>query len=72
MRTEQQYAALNAIAKECNKQLKMLSKGDLLAMADVTVKFAEKAKIIGFSKTELLHRIGVINGQLTDRRLEGF
>lgn len=71
MKTEQQHAALNALAKQCNAELKKADKQDLKAMAEISDRFAEKAKIIGFSKIEMMHRIGVINGQLTDRRLEG-
>lgn len=67
--TEQQYAALNALAKACNSELKQVDKQNLSLITSITDGFAEKAKLIGFSKTELIWRIGVINGNMTDRRV---
>jgi hypothetical protein len=30
-------------------------------------KWAKKAKLFGFSKIQMMHRIGVLNGQLVER-----
>ena len=68
MKTKQ-HAALNGLAQACNKELRQEDAKNLSLLKSITDHFTEKAKLIGFSKTELLHRIGVLNGQTTDRRL---
>lgn len=70
MKTEVQYTALNSLSRKCNDQLKKIDKKDLLAMRDITDKFAEQAKLLGFSKMEMMLQIGYINGKLTNHRLE--
>lgn len=72
MITEQQYAALNALARRCNKELKQVDTKNLDLLQSITGRFAEQSKLIGFSKTELLVQIGRINGKLVDRRLDGY
>lgn len=72
MITEQQYAALNALARRCNAELKQVDAGDLDLLKSITDRFAEQSKLIGFSKTELLVQIGRVNGKLVDRRLDGY
>lgn len=72
MITEQQYAALNALARRCSKELKQVDTKNLPLLKSITDRFAEQSKLIGFSKIELLVQIGRINGKLVDRRLDGY
>lgn len=72
MITEQQYAALNAIASRCNDELKQVDIKNLDLLKSITDRFAKQSKLIGFSKTELLVQIGRVNGKLVDRRLDGY
>jgi hypothetical protein len=72
MGNEQRFAALNAIARECNKELKTVNKDDLEALKIIIDKHSEKAVLIGFSKIEMIIQIGRINGRLVDRRLDGY
>lgn len=72
MITEQQYAALNGIARSCNNELKQVDKKNLPLLKSITDRFSYKAKLIGFSKIELMCQIGRINGKLVDRRLDGY
>lgn len=70
MRTETQYNALNAIAKRCNSEIKIIDREDMEAIKEATDRFAVDAKLIGFSKTDMLIEIGCINGVLKNRRLD--
>lgn len=72
MDNEQRFAALNGIARSCNNELKKADKKNLEALKSITDRFAGKAKLIGFNKTDLLCQIGRINGKLIDRRLDGY
>lgn len=72
MITEQQHAALNALARRCNEELKQVDAKNLDLLKSITDRFAEQSKLIGFSKTELLVQIGRVNGKLVDRRLDGY
>lgn len=71
-KSEQQHAALKGIARACNAELKQVDSKNLKLLKSITDAFGTKAKLIGFSKTELLHQIGVLNGKLVDRRLDGY
>lgn len=69
---EANQAALNGLARQCNTELKQVDKQNLPLLKSITDRFAAKAKLIGFSKTELMCQIGRINKQLVDRRLDGY
>jgi hypothetical protein len=62
--------ALRAIAKRCNDEMNTIARSNLSALTIVSSKYAEQAKLLGFSKTEMMIEIGYINGQLTDRRMQ--
>ena len=68
--SDDEYNALNAVARVCNKELKKLSKGDIEGKALVTNKYWQKVAGMGFSKIDLLREVGCINGVLKDRRNE--
>ena len=69
MNTEMKYNALNAIAKRCSDAMNAISKDNLAALREITDRFAVDAKLIGFSKIEMMHEIGVVNGVLKNRKL---
>jgi hypothetical protein len=70
MATELQHNALKAIAKSCNNEMKTIDRNDMKSLAETTNRFADKAKAIGFSRFDMMHMIGCINGVLKDRRLD--
>lgn len=59
--------ALNAIAKKCNDEMKAVDKKNTSALRKICDKWASQARLIGFSRVEMLYRIGVNNGQLVER-----
>lgn len=65
--SEDEYNALNAVARQCNKSLKKCPKNDIAVKAEVTNKYWQKVAGMGFSKIDLLREIGCINGVLVDR-----
>lgn len=72
MKSEAEYTALNAIGVKCNTELKQMDKKDLHGMKAIIDRFAKTAELIGFTAMDLKVQIGRINGQLVDRRLEGY
>ncbi len=59
--------ALNAIARQCNDEIRPIDRKDLAAIRKVMDKHAEKAILLGFTKTRMMIEIGRINGVLVDR-----
>lgn len=59
--------ALNAIAKSCNEEMNPIDKSNLAKLREVSDKWAAKAKLLGYSKIQMMYRIGVMNGVLEER-----
>lgn len=59
--------ALDAIAKKCNAEMRPVDKTNLVLLTEIGDKWAKKAKLFGFSKIQMMHRIGVLNGVLVER-----
>ena len=68
MFSDDAYNALNAVARQCNKELKKCEKNDISSKKLITEKRHKKIAGLGFTKTDLLHEVGCINGILTNRR----
>lgn len=67
---EEKLNALDAIAKRCNSDMKGADKNNIALLQSITSIPAKTAIALGFSRTDLLVRIGVINGRLMDRANE--
>lgn len=70
MNNTESLNALKAIARRCNEELKPIDRRDLKAMAAITRKYGEQAKLIGFSHTHMMVEIGYLNKALTDRSMQ--
>lgn len=62
------HNALNSIARKCNEEMKKAGRDNLKALAAITNRYADTIKLLGFTKLDLLHEIGIINGRFEDRR----
>ena len=59
--------AFLAICKACNEEIRPIDRKDLSAIRTVMDKHAANAKLLGFSKVAMMHKIGVMNGVLKER-----
>tara|TARA_B100001063_G_C16779142_1_gene569402 strand:+ start:20969 stop:21160 length:192 start_codon:yes stop_codon:yes gene_type:complete len=59
--------AFLAICKACKEEIRPIDRKDLSAIRIVMDKHAVNAKLLGFSKVAMMHRIGVMNGVLKER-----
>lgn len=63
----QRQNALNAIAKKCNDEMNPIDKSNLSKLCEIADKYAAQAKLLGFSKIQMMRCIGVMNGVLVER-----
>lgn len=68
LNNEENKNALNAIARKCNAAMKDVGKENIPELIKVTNRHEEMVKLLGFTKTDLLVEIGIINGRLTDKK----
>lgn len=64
---EMKQNAFLAICKACNEEIRPIDRKDLSTIRVVMDRHAVKAKLLGFSKVQMMCQIGRINGVLTDR-----
>ncbi len=66
--------ALKAIARQCNDELKKYAKRDKRGkvtydhneIRPITMKYSERARLLGFKHSQLLIEIGTINGVIKE------